>query len=84
MNGTERGPTSCFLWHCKFAWTTRKECSKREEPTAALRLETHSTFWLMDPGTVIGTRDSVPEPTSGMTWGAKKKLAGGDDRQDVA
>ena len=30
-------------------------------------------FWPMDPGTVIGTRDGVPEPTSGMTWHAKKK-----------
>ena len=33
-------------------------------------------FWLMDPGTVIGTRDSVPEPTSAMTWRANKGLLG--------
>ena len=28
----------------------------------------------MDPGTETGTSDNVPEPTSAMTWRAKKGL----------
>ena len=30
----------------------------------------------MDPGTVFGTSDNVPEPTNAMTWRAKKGLLG--------
>ena len=48
---------SCFLWQCKFA-ETKKESSVREEPIAALRLETHRMFELVDPRT-IGTQDNL-------------------------
>ena len=29
----------------------------------------------MDPGTVIGTTDNIPELTSAMTWRSKQELA---------
>ena len=42
-----------------------------KEPTAALGSKLFYMFWLMDPGTVIGTHNNVPEPTSAMTWRAR-------------
>ena len=33
---------------------------------------------------MIGTSDNDPEPTSAMTWRAKKKLAEGYDRHDLS
>ena len=49
-----------------------------------LRLETCSTFWLMDPGTVIGTSDTVPRAYWCHDVASKRGLAGGYDRQDLA
>ena len=72
-----RAAPSFFLWQCKIAWTTWKEGSKRKELIAALRLETQSMFWLIGPGTVIGTQDNVLALASAMTLRAKKGLAGG-------
>ena len=43
-----------------------------KEPIAALRPEIQNMFWLLNPGTVIGTQDNVLVPMSAVQWRASK------------
>ena len=56
----------------KIAWTTGKDGSKRKELYRSPRARNVQRVLADGSRTVIGTSDNVPEPTSAMTWRAKK------------